>query len=154
MQGGVFMTAKNSKPRPPRPGRRSAGGKPNLVMVLLCSFGCGVGAALILLAIMAQIFAHTALSLDLVKPFASAAAAIGALISGYVLANGVRQMRLLCGVACGAFYCLCLFCATALRGTVPMIDQRNGTLLAALLLGGTLGGGLSALGAPGSAPQR
>lgn len=148
MQGGVFMAAKSSRTHSPK--QKKPGGKrrTNPALVLLYSFGCGTGAAMILLVIMAQIFSHTALSLDLVRPFASAAAAVGALISGYLLANGLQQKRLFCGAASGGFFCLCLLCATLIQGLTPAIDQSSATMLASLLLGGTIGGGLSALGAP------
>ena len=40
----------------------------HLSWLLIKSFGCGVGTAILLFALAAQIFAHTALSLELVKP--------------------------------------------------------------------------------------
>ena len=114
----------------------------HLSWLLIKSFGCGVGTAILLFALAAQIFAHTALSL-------------GAVLSGLVLANGIAQKRLLCGVSVGVFYALCLSLTTALSGKPLVFDHVNLALLAALLFGGTAGGVLSALGAVGNtAPER
>ena len=59
----------------------------HLSRLLIKSFGCGVGTAILLFALAAQIFAHTALSLELVKPATCASVAAGAVLSGLVLAN-------------------------------------------------------------------
>ena len=124
----------------------------HLSWLLIKSFGCGVGTAILLFALAAQIFAHTALSLELVKPAACASVAVGAVLSGLVLANGIAQKRLLCGVS--VFYALCLSLTTALSGKPLVFDHVNLALLAALLFGGTAGGVLSALGAVGNtAPE-
>ena len=106
-----------------------------------------MGTAILLFALAAQIFAHTALSLELVKPATCASVAVGAVLSGLVLANGIAQKRLLCGVSVGVFYALCLSLTTALSGKPLVFDLA---LLAALLFGGTAGGVLSALGAVGN----
>lgn len=120
----------------------------HLSWLLIKSFGCGVGTAILLFALAAQIFAHTALSLELVKPATCASVAVvGAVLSGLVLANGIAQKRLLCGVSVGVFYALCLSLTTALSGKPLVFDLA---LLAALLFGGTAGGVLSALGAVGN----
>ena len=124
----------------------------HLSWLLIKSFGCGVGTAILLFALAAQIFAHTALSLELVKPATCASVAVGAVLSGLVLANGIAQKRLLCGVSVGVFYALCLSLTTALSGKPLVFDHVNLALLAALLFGGTAGGVLSALGAPRPAP--
>ena len=114
-----------------------------------------MGTAILLFALAAQIFAHTALSLELVKPATCASVAVGAVLSGLVLANGIAQKRLLCGVSVGVFYVLCLSLTTALSGKPLVFDHVNLALLAALLFGGTAGGVLSALGAVGNtAPER
>ena len=127
----------------------------HLSWLLIKSFGCGVGTAILLFALAAQIFAHTALSLELVKPATCASVAVGAVLSGLVLANGIAQKRLLCGVSVGVFYALCLSLTTALSGKPLVFDHVNLALLAALLFGGTAGGVLSALGAVGNtAPER
>ena len=127
----------------------------HLSWLLIKSFGCGVGIAILLFALAAQIFAHTALSLELVKPATCASVAVGAVLSGLVLANGIAQKRLLCGVSVGVFYALCLSLTTALSGKPLVFDHVNLALLAALLFGGTAGGVLSALGAVGNtAPER
>ena len=98
----------------------------HLSWLLIKSFGCGVGTAILLFALAAQIFA-----------------------------NGIAQKRLLCGVSVGVFYALCLSLTTALSGKPLVFDHVNLALLAALLFGGTAGGVLSALGAVGNtAPER
>ena len=112
----------------------------HLSWLLIKSFGCGVGTAILLFALAAQIFAHTALSLELVKPATCASVAVGAGLSGLVLANGIAQKRLLCGVSVGVFYALCLSLTTALSGKPLVFDHVNLALLAALLFGGTAGG--------------
>ena len=112
----------------------------HLSWLLIKSFGCGVGTAILLFALAAQIFAHTALSLELVKPATCASVAVGAVLSGLVLANGIAQKRLLCGVSVGVFYALCLSLTTALSGKPLVFDHVNLALLAALLFGGTAGG--------------
>ena len=111
----------------------------HLSWLLIKSFGCGVGTAILLFALAAQIFAHTALSLELVKPATCASVAVGAVLSGLVLANGIAQKRLLCGVSVGVFYALCLSLTTALSGKPLVFDHVNLALLAALLFGGTAG---------------
>ena len=127
----------------------------HLPWLLVKSFGCGAGAAILLFALAAQVFAHTALSLELVKPVACASVAVGTVLSGLVLANGIAQKRLLCGMAVGAFYAVCLVLATALSCKPLVLDHMNLALLGALLFGGTAGGVLSALGAAGNtAPKR
>ena len=108
----------------------------HLSWLLIKSFGCGVGTAILLFALAAQIFAHTALSLELVKPATCASVAVGAVLSGLVLANGIAQKRLLCGVSVGVFYALCLSLTTALSGKPLVFDHVNLALLAALLFGG------------------
>ena len=109
----------------------------HLSWLLIKSFGCGVGTAILLFTLAAQIFAHTALSLELVKPATCASVAVGAVLSGLVLANGIAQKRLLCGVSVGVFYALCLSLTTALSGKPLVFDHVNLALLAALLFGGT-----------------
>ena len=89
------------------------------------------------------------------QDFFAASVAVGAVLSGLVLANGIAQKRLLCGVSVGVFYALCLSLTTALSGKPLVFDHVNLALLAALLFGGTAGGVLSALGAVGNtAPER
>ena len=99
-----------------------------------------MGTAILLFALAAQIFAHTALSLELVKPATCASVAVGAVLSGLVLANGIAQKRLLCGVSVGVFYALCLSLTTALSGKPLVFDHVNLALLAALLFGDRLNG--------------
>lgn len=139
-----------SAKHPPKP-QRKANGLPlngnHLPWLLLKSFGCGAGAALLLCTAAAQVFAHTAISLELVKPAACGSVAVGAMLSGLLLANGVAQKRLLCGAAYGAFYALCLVLATVLSGNELVFDHMNLYLLAGMMLGGIAGGILSAMSA-------
>lgn len=114
--------------------------------LLLCgSFAGGVLTALLLLCVFAAILANTAVPLSIVKPFACAAAGIGAAVSGLILAAGIGKMKLLCGLLCGGFYLLCLILATVANGHALALDGLNVTMLSVLLLGGTLGGAAAAL---------
>ena len=128
----------------------------HLSWLLIKSFGCGVGTAILLFALAAQIFcpyctlAGTCQTGNLCQRGGG-----GCSFSGLVLANGIAQKRLLCGVSVGVFYALCLSLTTALSGKPLVFDHVNLALLAALLFGGTAGGVLSALGAVGNtAPER
>ena len=144
-------TRASSAKLPPNHARKlQSKARTRLPWLLIKSFGCGAGAAILLFALAAQVFAHTALSLELVKPVACACVAVGAVLSGLVLANGVAQKRLLCGMAVGAFYAVCLVLATALSGKPLVLDHMNLALLGALLFSGTVGGVLSALGVAGN----
>lgn len=137
----------------PRPGPKT-GKKFSPVTAMLISFGCGTGAAILLLAVFALVFERMALPASLARPFAAAAVAVGAAVSGAVLAGALARQRLLCGLGCGVFYAGCLVLATLIRFKTIVPDNGNGTLLAALLLGGGLGGALTAFRADGAARGR
>ena len=131
------MTGKNLR-------RPKSSGKNPPAAALLLAFGCGVGACILLLALAALLLAHTGLPLTAVRPMACLAAAIGAAVSARVLAGRLKQKLLLCGLGCGAFYTICLLAATLLAN--GEIDWRGNAMLSlALLLGGLLGGAVSAL---------
>lgn len=131
------MTGKNLR-------RPKSNGKNPPAAALLLAFGCGVGACILLLALAALLLTHTGLPLTAVRPMACLAAAIGAAVSARVLAGRLRQKLLLCGLGCGAFYTICLLAATLLAN--GEIDWRGNAMLSlALLLGGVLGGAVSAL---------
>ena len=104
-------------------------------------FAAGAGLCLLLLALCALLLTHTPLPLHLVRPMACLAAAAGAALSGYLLAGKIGRQRLICGLVCGAFYSLCLLAAAILVHGVP----SDTMLPLALLLGGALGGALSAV---------
>ena len=131
------MTGKNLR-------RPKSSGKNPPTAALLLAFGCGVGACILLLALAALLLTHTGLPLTAVRPMACLAAAIGAAVSARVLAGRLKQKLLLCGLGCGAFYTICLLAATLLAN--GEIDWRGNAMLSlALLLGGVLGGAVSAL---------
>ena len=65
----------------------------HLSWLLIKSFGCGVGTAILLFALAAQIFAHTALSLELVKP--ATCASVACCLDGSV--HGVTGSWLVAG---------------------------------------------------------
>lgn len=131
------MTGKNLR-------RPKSSGKNPPAAALLMAFGCGVGACILLLALAALLLTHTGLPLTAVRPMACLAAAIGAAVSARVLAGRLKQKLLLCGLGCGAFYTICLLAATLLAN--GEIDWRGNAMLSlALLLGGVLGGAVSAL---------
>lgn len=124
--------------------RPKSSGKNPSAAALLLAFGCGVGACILLLALAALLLTHTGLPLTAVRPMACLAAAIGAAVSARVLAGRLKQKLLLCGLGCGAFYTICLLAATLLAN--GEIDWRGNAMLSlALLLGGVLGGAVSAL---------
>lgn len=149
------MSVKTSSAKPPQ-ARRKAAHKRSIWITLFAGFAVGTGAALFLCAGAAALFARTALSLELVKPAACGAAAVGAFLSGLVLADGIRQKKLLCGLAAGVFYALCALAATALFGEALSVESPlNLALLGALVFGGTAGGVFSAvIGVPARTPQR
>ena len=131
------MTGKNLR-------RPKSSGKNPPAAALLLAFGCGVGACILLLALAALLLTHTGLPLTAVRPMACLAAAIGAAVSARVLAGRLKQKLLLCGLGCGAFYTICLLATTLLAN--GEIDWRGNAMLSlALLLGGVLGGAVSAL---------
>ena len=131
------MTGKNLR-------RPKSSGKNPPAAALLLAFGCGVGACILLLALAALLLTHTGLPLTAVRPMACLAAAIGAAVSARVLAGRLKQKLLLCGLGCGAVYTICLLAATLLAN--GEIDWRGNAMLSlALLLGGVLGGAVSAL---------
>ena len=102
---------------------------------LLLSFGCGVGVCILLLALAAFLLTYTGLPLS----------AVGAAVSAAVLARRLRKRLLLCGLGCGAFYAVCLLAATLLANGRLDWQGSNAMLPLALLLGGLLGGALTAL---------
>lgn len=133
--------AKSISPNPPR--RRSrARGQNAPVWILVQVFAVGAGLCLFMMVLSAFLLTYTPLPLHLVRPMACLAAAAGASLSGYLLAGKVGRQRLLCGLACGAFYSLCLLAAAFLVHGVPAWTRSDTMLPLALLLGGTLGGTL------------
>ena len=95
--------------------------------MLVQVFAAGVGLCLLLLAL------------------ACLAASAGAAVSGFLLAGKIGRQRFVCGLICGAFYALCLLAAAFLVHGVPSWTRSDVMLPLALLLGGTLGGALSAI---------
>ena len=98
-----------------------------------------------LAALAAFLLTHTGLPLSAVRPMACMAAAVGAAVSAAVLARRLRKRLLLCGLGCGAFYAVCLLAATLLANGRLDWQGSNAMLPLALLLGGLLGGALTAL---------
>jgi putative membrane protein, TIGR04086 family/integral membrane protein, TIGR04097 family len=92
-----------------------------------------------------NLLTHTPLPLHLVQPMACLAASAGAAVSGFLLAGKIGRQRFVCGLICGAFYALCLLAAAFLVHGVPSWTRSDAMLPLALLLGGTLGGALSAI---------
>ena len=113
--------------------------------MLVQVFAAGVGLCLLLLALAAFLLTHTPLPLHLVRPMACLAASAGAAVSGFLLAGKIGRQRFVCGLICGAFYALCLLAAAFLVHGVPSWTRSDVMLPLALLLGGTLGGALSAI---------
>lgn len=145
----MFNKSKTSRPVRPS-GRRTVKGKPSgpaeqMLRAAVRAFGCGVGVSLLLLALFAVLLANTPMPLSMVRPMACAAVAVGAALSGAVLAGRVGCKLLLCGLGCGVFYAVCqLVAAFAVHGAV--FAQNGGVMLAVvLLMSGTLGGALAAV---------
>lgn len=113
--------------------------------MLVQVFAAGGGLCLLLLALAAFLLTHTPLPLHLVQPMACLAASAGAAVSGFLLAGKIGRQRFVCGLICGAFYALCLLAAAFLVHGVPSWTRSDAMLPLALLLGGTLGGALSAI---------
>lgn len=124
--------------------RRQTNGGRNLVWVVVRAFLGGFAATLILLMIGAAAFARLPIPGDLVRPVACTIAGVGAAFSGMLLAKGIGRQRLLCGLASGVFYSLCIAGASALKGEFAF-EQRAIALICMLLLTGMLGGTLTAL---------
>lgn len=112
---------------------------------LLLSFGCGTGTCILLLALGAFLLTHTGLPLAAVRPMACIAAALGSAMSAAVLARRLKEKLLLCGLGCGVFYTICLLAASLLAGGTFNWQGSNAMLPVALLLGGLLGGAMTAL---------
>ena len=136
--------AKSISPNLPRRRSRQRGQNAPAWM-LVQVFAAGVGLCLLLLALAAFLLTHTPLPLHLVRPMACLAASAGAAISGFLLAGKIGRQRFVCGLICGAFYALCLLTAAFLVHGVPSWTRSDVMLPLALLLGGTLGGALSAI---------
>lgn len=124
--------------------RRQTNGGRNLVWVVVRAFLGGFAATLILLMIGAAAFARLPIPGDLVRPVACTIAGVGAAFSGMLLAKGIGRQRLLCGLASGVFYSLCIAGASALKGEFAF-EQRAIALVCILLLTGMLGGTLTTL---------
>ena len=124
--------------------KRSTSAKGPAAALLLC-FAGGAAAGSLLLAFSALLLAHTPLPLAAAWPMACLSAAAGAAVSGNLLAKAAGRQPLLCGLACGGFYVLCLAGAALVQnGTLNW--QGSGAMLPiALLLGGCLGGSLQAV---------
>ncbi|WP_455501268.1 TIGR04086 family membrane protein [Gemmiger sp.] len=120
-------------------------GKNPAAAALLLAFGCGVGACILLMALGAFLLTHTNLPLSAVRPIACLAAALGAALSASVLARRLKEKLLLCGLGCGVFYTACLLAASLLANGGLDLQGSNTMLPAALLMGGLLGGAVSAL---------
>ena len=136
--------AKSISPNLPRRCSRPRGQKAPAWM-LVQVFAAGGGLCLLLMVLAAFLLTHTPLPLHLVRPMACLAAAAGAALSGFLLAAKIGRQRLVCGLVCGAFYALCLLAAAFLVHGVPTWTRSDAMLPLALLLGGTLGGALSAI---------
>lgn len=132
-------------PKAARAARKAAGPASGTIPAILLSFGCGTGAAMLLLAAFAFALERFSLPLGAVQPMAVAAVWVAAAVSGWVLGSRLGRLRLLCGVACGAFYCLCLLLAGFVLGGAVEYQGVNLAVPIALLLGGLAGGSLSAL---------
>ena len=144
MQGGVFMEHRYQPKRAKKITHGTATPQQQWATNLIQAFVWGAGTALLLLAGGAALFASFPVPILLVRPAACLIAGAGAAVSGMVLAAKTGRFRLLCGLGCGAFYCLCLIVASAVTGEL-IWSQTSIALLGVLLCSGTLGGTIAAL---------
>lgn len=121
------------------------GGKVPPVAALAAAAAGGAAVTIALLSIFALVYERTALPLDWIRPLACLAAAAGAFTAGLILAGLIKQQKLLCGVACGAIFAVCLALATLVSGNTPVLTGSNLALLLMLLAAGATGGAVSAL---------
>ena len=133
---------------------RGSAAQTKLFFPILRSFLAGVGSAMLVLCLLAMVFANTGLPLNWIGPAACGAAALGSFVSGLVLSHGVERFRLLSGLACGVFYCLCAIGAGLLSARMPTADGRNLSLMAVLMLGAVAGSAAGALRKGGSHTER
>lgn len=112
---------------------------------VLLAFAGGLAVAAALLALFAALLTAAPIPLSAARPMACLGLAAGAAVSGWLLANGIGRAMLLCGLGSGVFYAACdLLAGVLLQGSLTP-QQGNAPLLAALLLGGLLGGSLAAV---------
>lgn len=138
----------------PRRGTHAQTALPPWVGAVVAAFIGGTAVAIVLLAAFAFLSERFSLPVTAVRPMAMAAAWCAAAVSGYILATRLRQQRLLCGLLCGLFYCACLLCASYLCAGSIDLQGPHMALPIALLLGGLVGGIISAMRASPSAPRR
>lgn len=129
---------------------RGSAAQTKLFFPILRSFLAGVGSAMLVLCLLAVMFANTGLPLNWIGPAACGAAALGSFVSGLVLSCSVMRFRLLAGAACGAFYCLCSLVASLIASRMPAATETNLSLLAVLMLGAVAGSAAGALRKGGS----
>lgn len=127
---------------------RPADPKTRLMFCIVRSFLLGIVSCALLLCILSLIFEKTTLPLTLVRPAACLAASVGVYLSGWDLARGFSRYKLLIGLGCGFFYCLCLVAAALFAGGIASPTTGNLSLAAAVLLSGTAGGATAALRQP------
>lgn len=120
-------------------------GKGKLPVAILRSFLAGIGSATLILCLLSLVFANSGLPLNWLDPAACGAAAVGTFVSGLVLSRSVVRFRLLMGVGCGVFYCLCAVVGSFLSARIPAINEANLSLLAVLMLGAVAGSAAGAL---------
>ncbi len=142
MQGGaIFMIQSKRKPV-----RRTAIHKPQrqYLAAILRAFLFGIGADLLLFAGCAAVFSTLPIPNRLVQPTACVILGIGTAVSGAALAAGIGRQRLLCGLACGAFYTICIATASALTGGV-VLNEAAIALICVLVFSGMFGSVLTVL---------
>lgn len=139
---------------PPKPKTMRQSRKIHPIAAIVLSFVGGTGSGAAVMAVMAMVLARSLVPLSLVEPMACAACGIGACVSGLILASFAGRQRLLCGLACGGFYSLCLAISTLLQGNNIRLDGSTASIAAVLLLGGMFGGTLTALRPQSSARVR
>lgn len=123
--------------------RGNAGQK--LALSIIRSVIAGILVSAAFLCLTAAVFANSNLPLSWIGPAACAASAAGTFVSGFVLSRHVARFRLLAGLGCGIFYCLCSLIGSLATAHMPSLDDANLSLLAVLLLGAVSGSAAGAL---------
>ncbi len=125
---------------------------PPWAAAILAAFLGGMFTLAALMAAFAFVSERFSLTVAAVRPLALAAAWCASAVSGYILAGRLGQQRLLCGLLCGLFYSACLLLASFLAAGSIDLQGANLALPISLLLGGLVGGLVSAMRAtPGAA---
>lgn len=123
------------------------GGKPTArpVATAVVSIAAGLLVCIGLFAAFAALLTAAPIPLSAARPLACLGAAVGAAVSGYLMAKSMGRALLLCGLGSGVFYAVCVLLAGAITQGSLERQSADWLLPAALVLGGMFGGALVAV---------